>query len=185
MANLTRIALAAAAASLWLHDVAAQTATALAPQSRSSRCLQHRGCSRIPMPSMPAPSPSSPHWPTARSRFSPPAWRASWTRRARAARPPGRGQGTGPERYRRALSQEHRYGFGGHRSEFFYKIQYRANISDRLQSIMKLYNDEVHIIAPTEMARAASQYRQPSLAHRPQGVQGATGSPQSVPGSAG
>ena len=59
----------------------------------------------------------------------------------------------------------------------FYKIQYRANITDRLQSIMKLYNDEIHIIAPTEMARAASQYRQPSLAHRPQEFRAQQGHP--------
>jgi hypothetical protein len=45
----------------------------------------------------------------------------------------------------------------------FYKIQCSADITDRLQSIMKHYNDEIHIIAPTEMARAASQYGQTSL----------------------
>ena len=33
----------------------------------------------------------------------------------------------------------------------FYKIQYGADITDRLRYIMKLYNDEIHIIAPTEI----------------------------------
>lgn len=33
----------------------------------------------------------------------------------------------------------------------FYKIQYGADINDRLRYIMKLYNDEIHIIAPTEI----------------------------------
>jgi len=33
----------------------------------------------------------------------------------------------------------------------FYKIQYGSNITDRLRYIMKLYNDEIHIIAPTEI----------------------------------
>jgi TRAP-type uncharacterized transport system substrate-binding protein len=34
----------------------------------------------------------------------------------------------------------------------FYKIQYGApNITDRLRYVMKLYNDEIHIIAPTEI----------------------------------
>jgi uncharacterized protein len=33
----------------------------------------------------------------------------------------------------------------------FFKIQYGANIGDRLRYIMKLYNDEIHIIAPTEI----------------------------------
>ena len=163
MANLTRIALAAAAASLWLHDVAAQTAPALAPQSRFSRRLQHLGRSRIPTPSMSAPSPSSPHWPTVRSRFSPPTWRASWTRRTQAARPAGLGQ---RDRSRTlstcSISRASIWVSWPPMSPEFYKIQYRANITDRLQSIMKLYNDEIHIIAPTEMARAASQYGQTS-----------------------
>jgi len=33
----------------------------------------------------------------------------------------------------------------------FFKIQYGTNISDRLRYIMKLYNDEIHIIAPIEI----------------------------------
>lgn len=33
----------------------------------------------------------------------------------------------------------------------FYKLQYGSNITDRLRYIMKLYNDEIHIIAPTEI----------------------------------
>ena len=33
----------------------------------------------------------------------------------------------------------------------FYKIQYGSNITDRLRYIMKLYNDEIHIIAPIEI----------------------------------
>ena len=33
----------------------------------------------------------------------------------------------------------------------FYKIQYGSEITDRLRYIMKLYNDEIHIIAPTEI----------------------------------
>jgi len=33
----------------------------------------------------------------------------------------------------------------------FYKIQYGTNITDRLRYIMKLYNDEIHIIAPIEI----------------------------------
>jgi len=33
----------------------------------------------------------------------------------------------------------------------FYKIQYGSNITDRLRYIMKLYNDEIHIIAPVEI----------------------------------
>jgi TRAP-type uncharacterized transport system substrate-binding protein len=33
----------------------------------------------------------------------------------------------------------------------FYKIQYGADITDRLRYIMKLYNDEIHIIAPKEI----------------------------------
>ena len=33
----------------------------------------------------------------------------------------------------------------------FYKIQYGSNITDRLRYIMKLYNDEIHIIASTEI----------------------------------
>jgi TRAP-type uncharacterized transport system substrate-binding protein len=34
----------------------------------------------------------------------------------------------------------------------FYKIEYNvANITDRLRYIMKLYNDEIHVIAPTEI----------------------------------
>ncbi|HXX04452.1 MAG TPA: hypothetical protein VEJ37_08960 [Xanthobacteraceae bacterium] len=33
----------------------------------------------------------------------------------------------------------------------FYKIQYGSNITERLRYIMKLYNDEIHIIAPTEI----------------------------------
>jgi TRAP-type uncharacterized transport system substrate-binding protein len=33
----------------------------------------------------------------------------------------------------------------------FYKIQYGSDITDRLRYIMKLYNDEIHIIAPTEI----------------------------------
>src|SRR5262245_30987553 len=33
----------------------------------------------------------------------------------------------------------------------FYKIQYGTDITDRLRYIMKLYNDEIHIIAPTEI----------------------------------
>ena len=33
----------------------------------------------------------------------------------------------------------------------FYKIQYGTDISDRLRYILKLYNDEIHIIAPTEI----------------------------------
>ena len=33
----------------------------------------------------------------------------------------------------------------------FYKIQYGTDISDRLRYIMKLYNDEIRIIAPTEI----------------------------------
>jgi TRAP-type uncharacterized transport system substrate-binding protein len=33
----------------------------------------------------------------------------------------------------------------------FYKIQYGTDITDRLRYIMKLYNDEIHIIAPPEI----------------------------------
>ena len=33
----------------------------------------------------------------------------------------------------------------------FYKIQYGSDITDRLRYIMKLYNNEIHIIAPTEI----------------------------------
>lgn len=33
----------------------------------------------------------------------------------------------------------------------FYKIQYGSNITERLRYIMKLYNDEIHIIAPSEI----------------------------------
>src|SRR4249919_1325342 len=33
----------------------------------------------------------------------------------------------------------------------FYKIQYGSEITDRLRYIMKLYNDEIHIVAPTEV----------------------------------
>ena len=33
----------------------------------------------------------------------------------------------------------------------FYKIQYGSDITDRLRYIMKLYNDEIHIVAPTEI----------------------------------
>jgi TRAP-type uncharacterized transport system substrate-binding protein len=33
----------------------------------------------------------------------------------------------------------------------FYKIQYGSDITNRLRYIMKLYNDEIHIIAPTEI----------------------------------
>jgi TRAP-type uncharacterized transport system substrate-binding protein len=33
----------------------------------------------------------------------------------------------------------------------FYKIQYGTDITDRLRYIMKLYNDEIHIIAPKEI----------------------------------
>jgi TRAP-type uncharacterized transport system substrate-binding protein len=33
----------------------------------------------------------------------------------------------------------------------FYKIQYGSNITDRLRYIMKLYNDEIHIIARAEI----------------------------------
>jgi TRAP-type uncharacterized transport system substrate-binding protein len=33
----------------------------------------------------------------------------------------------------------------------FYKLQYGTDITDRLRYIMKLYNDEIHIIAPTEI----------------------------------
>jgi TRAP-type uncharacterized transport system substrate-binding protein len=33
----------------------------------------------------------------------------------------------------------------------FYKIQYGTDITNRLRYIMKLYNDEIHIIAPTEI----------------------------------
>ena len=33
----------------------------------------------------------------------------------------------------------------------FYKLQYGTDISDRLRYIMKLYNDEIHIIAPAEI----------------------------------
>ncbi len=33
----------------------------------------------------------------------------------------------------------------------FYKLQYGTDISDRLRYIMKLYNDEIHIIAPKEI----------------------------------
>ncbi len=33
----------------------------------------------------------------------------------------------------------------------FYKIQYGSDITEKLRYIMKLYNDEIHIIAPTEI----------------------------------
>lgn len=33
----------------------------------------------------------------------------------------------------------------------FYKLQYATDITDRLRYIMKLYNDEIHIIAPAEI----------------------------------
>jgi TRAP-type uncharacterized transport system substrate-binding protein len=33
----------------------------------------------------------------------------------------------------------------------FYKIEYNVAITDRLRYIMKLHNDEIHIIAPTEI----------------------------------
>ena len=33
----------------------------------------------------------------------------------------------------------------------FYKIQYGSDITDRLRYIMKLYNDEIHIVAPAEI----------------------------------
>jgi hypothetical protein len=33
----------------------------------------------------------------------------------------------------------------------FYKIEYNVAITDRLRCIMKLYNDEIHIIASTEI----------------------------------
>jgi TRAP-type uncharacterized transport system substrate-binding protein len=33
----------------------------------------------------------------------------------------------------------------------FYKVQYGTDITDRLRYIMKLYNDEIHIIAPKEI----------------------------------
>jgi TRAP-type uncharacterized transport system substrate-binding protein len=33
----------------------------------------------------------------------------------------------------------------------FYKLQYGTDITDRLRYIMKLYNDEIHIIAPAEI----------------------------------
>ena len=36
----------------------------------------------------------------------------------------------------------------------FYKIQYGSDITDRLRYIMKLYNNENHIIAPTETSRS-------------------------------
>jgi len=33
----------------------------------------------------------------------------------------------------------------------FFRLQYGSNVSERLRYIMKLYNDEIHIIAPTEI----------------------------------
>ena len=41
----------------------------------------------------------------------------------------------------------------------FYKIQYGTDITDRLRYIMKLYNDEIHIIAPKEIEKPSSIWK--------------------------
>jgi TRAP-type uncharacterized transport system substrate-binding protein len=154
MRYLIRAALVAAAASLWLHDAVAQPANAVAPQATSGEPVF------TPLRQWTFPDRDAVNAGTVTIITAPAGGAKSVfaSDMARVLDEPDKLRvlpvmGKGPLQnviyilYLRSIDM----GLVASDVPEFYKIQYGANISDRLRYIMKLYNDEIHIIAPVEI----------------------------------
>jgi TRAP-type uncharacterized transport system substrate-binding protein len=154
MGYLIRIALIAAAASLWLHDAVAQPANAVAPHATSGEPA-FMPLKQWTFPDREAVNAGTVTIITAPAGGAKSVFASDMARvldeqdKLRVLPVMGKGpvQNVIDILYLRSIDM----GLVSSDVPEFYKIQYGTNISDRLRYIMKLYNDEVHIIAPTEI----------------------------------
>jgi TRAP-type uncharacterized transport system substrate-binding protein len=155
MGSLTRIALAAAAASFCLHDAAAQTTPAVPPPATSQQPSFSPLTTRWTFPDSSAVNAGTVTIITAPAGGAKSVFAADMARvldekdKLRVLPVLGKGpvQNVIDLFYLKSIDM----GLVATDVPEFYKIQYGADITDRLRYIMKLYNDEIHIIAPTEI----------------------------------
>ena len=152
MGYLTRIVLAAAAASLWLHNATAQT---VAPSTNSAEPVFTSLATRWTFPNAGAVNAGTVTIITAPAGGAKSVFAADMARildekdKLRVLPVLGKGpvQNVIDLFYLKSIDM----GLVATDVPEFYKIQYGTDITDRLRYIMKLYNDEIHIIAPTEI----------------------------------
>ena len=155
MRYLTRIALAAVAASVWLHDAAAQSTPAVPPPATSQQPSFSPLTTRWAFPDSSAVNAGTVTIITAPAGGAKSVFAADMARvldekdKLRVLPVLGKGpvQNVIDLLYLKSIDM----GLVATDVPEFYKIQYGADITDRLRYIMKLYNDEIHIIAPTEI----------------------------------
>jgi uncharacterized protein len=157
MGQLIRLALAAAAVSLSLHDAAAQTAPAAPPpqQVPGQRPVFSPLTSRWTFPDREAVNSGTVTIITAPAGGAKSVFAADMARvldeqdKLRVLPVLGKGpvQNVIDLLYLKSIDM----GLVATDVPEFYKLQYGTDITDRLRYIMKLYNDEIHIIAPKEI----------------------------------
>jgi TRAP-type uncharacterized transport system, periplasmic component len=149
------IALAAAAAGPWLHDAVAQTGPAAQPPSGSSEPVFTPLTTRWTFPNPDAVNAGTVTIITAPAGGAKSVFAADMARvldekdKLRILPILGKGpvQNVIDMLYLKSVDM----GLVATDVPEFYKIQYGSDITDRLRYIMKLYNDEIHIVAPTEI----------------------------------
>jgi TRAP-type uncharacterized transport system substrate-binding protein len=157
MGQLIRFALAAAAVSLSLHDAAAQTAPAAPPpqQAPSQQPAFSPLTNRWTFPDREAVNSGTVTIITAPAGGAKSVFAADMARvldeqdKLRVLPVLGKGpvQNVIDLLYLKSIDM----GLVATDVPEFYKLQYGTDITDRLRYIMKLYNDEIHIIAPKEI----------------------------------
>jgi TRAP-type uncharacterized transport system substrate-binding protein len=155
MEYLIRIALAAAAASFWLDDAIAQTTPAVPSPATSQQPSFSPLTTRWTFPDSSAVNAGSVTIITAPAGGAKSVFAADMARvldekdKLRVLPVLGKGpvQNVIDLLYLKSIDM----GLVATDVPEFYKIQYGADITDRLRYIMKLYNDEIHIIAPAEI----------------------------------
>jgi len=155
MRHLISVALAAAAAGAWLHDAVAQTGPASQPQSGATQPVFTPLTTPWTFPDRDAVNAGTVTIITAPAGGAKSVFAADMARvldekdKLRILPVLGKGpvQNVIDVLYLKSIDM----GLVATDVPEFYKIQYGSNITDRLRYIMKLYNDEIHIIAPTEI----------------------------------
>ena len=155
MRHLISVALAAAAAGAWLHDAVAQTGPASQPQSGATQPVFTPLTTPWTFPDRDAVNAGTVTIITAPAGGAKSVFAADMARvldekdKLRILPVLGKGpvQNVIDVLYLKSIDM----GLVATDVPEFYKIQYGSNITERLRYIMKLYNDEIHIIAPTEI----------------------------------
>ena len=155
MGHIIRLALAAAAVGLSLHHAGAQTAPAVPPQATSQQPSFSPLTARWTFPDPSAVNAGTVTIITAPAGGAKSVFAADMARvldeqdKLRVLPVLGKGpvQNVIDLLYLKSIDM----GLVATDVPEFYKIQYGTDITDRLRYIMKLYNDEIHIIAPKEI----------------------------------